>query len=246
MLRSLKSILGYSQEATDGPIGAVDDFYFDDQEWTVRYLVARTGSWLLGRQVLIAPSALDQPDWMYKKLPINHTIEEIKNSPEADLDMPVSRQHEADLHRHFGWIPYWGPYGTTTSPGVLEKAQADLESEPSEVERGDSHLRSLKEVLHYDITCGGERNGAASDFIFEDHGWLLHYLIAKIGPALSRRQVMIPVHSIARIDWDSSTFVLDMTEDELESQPDYDPNAPINAEFILKYFDYRGRPRTRA
>jgi hypothetical protein len=49
MRRSLKEIIGYSMGATDGEIGHVSDFLFDDHEWTVRYLVASTGTWLPGR-----------------------------------------------------------------------------------------------------------------------------------------------------------------------------------------------------
>jgi hypothetical protein len=46
MLRSVKQLYGDKLGATDGEIGRVKDFYFDDQNWAVRYLVADTGSWL--------------------------------------------------------------------------------------------------------------------------------------------------------------------------------------------------------
>jgi hypothetical protein len=46
----------------DGEIGRVKEFYFDDLHWTVRYLVAETGNWLTGRQVLISPYALGAVD----------------------------------------------------------------------------------------------------------------------------------------------------------------------------------------
>ena len=62
MLRSLKELQGYTISATDGDIGSVHDFYFDDQHWTVRYLVVDTGGWLSGRRVLVSPLALGRPD----------------------------------------------------------------------------------------------------------------------------------------------------------------------------------------
>ena len=55
MLRSIKQLHGAKLGASDGEIGHVKDFYFDDQNWAVRYVVADTGSWLPGRQVLISP-----------------------------------------------------------------------------------------------------------------------------------------------------------------------------------------------
>ena len=57
MLQSIKHLYGDKLGASDGEIGHVKDFYFDDQNWAVRYLVAETGSWLAGRQVLISPHA---------------------------------------------------------------------------------------------------------------------------------------------------------------------------------------------
>ena len=51
MLRKAKDLDGYKLDARDGEIGKVKEFYFDDQSWTVRYLIADTGGWLSGRTV---------------------------------------------------------------------------------------------------------------------------------------------------------------------------------------------------
>jgi uncharacterized protein YrrD len=59
MLSKVKTLKGYSLETRDGEtIGKVKEFYFDDRHWTIRYLVADTGKWLSGRQVLISPYAM--------------------------------------------------------------------------------------------------------------------------------------------------------------------------------------------
>jgi hypothetical protein len=55
MQKSTKDLKRNTIVATDGEIGKVEDFYFDDRSWTMRYLVADTGNWLLGRKVLISP-----------------------------------------------------------------------------------------------------------------------------------------------------------------------------------------------
>ena len=44
--------------ATDGDIGTVDQFYFDDKAWVIRYLTVETGGWLGDRQVLISPISI--------------------------------------------------------------------------------------------------------------------------------------------------------------------------------------------
>jgi hypothetical protein len=58
MLSTSKTLKGYKLDSLDGEIGKVKQFYFDDRYWTIRYLVANTGNWLSGRQVLISPYAL--------------------------------------------------------------------------------------------------------------------------------------------------------------------------------------------
>ena len=58
MLIKAKTLQGYILQSLDGDIGKVSEFYFDDTYWTIRYLIADTGNWLTGRQVLIAPYAL--------------------------------------------------------------------------------------------------------------------------------------------------------------------------------------------
>jgi len=58
MRRSVKKLFEDKLGASDGEIGHVKDFYFDDQNWAVRYLVADTGSWMPGRLVLISPHSL--------------------------------------------------------------------------------------------------------------------------------------------------------------------------------------------
>src|SRR5882762_2158057 len=110
MRRNIKSLAGFQVVASDGEFGKVDDFYFDDETWTIRYLVVKTGGWLFGRNVLISPAALKEPDWKNEKLPVNLTQEQIKNSPDIDTEKTVSRQQEIELYSHFGW-PYYGPVG---------------------------------------------------------------------------------------------------------------------------------------
>lgn len=44
MLRSMNNLEDYAIRATDGTIGHVKDFYFDDQAWVIRYLVVDTNT----------------------------------------------------------------------------------------------------------------------------------------------------------------------------------------------------------
>jgi hypothetical protein len=111
MLRSMKDLENYAIRATDGIIGHVKDFYFDDGTWVVRYLVVETGSWLSSRKVLISPMAIGHPEWTGRVLPVSITKEQVKNSPDIDTDRPVSRQHERQYLEYYGYPFYWGGAG---------------------------------------------------------------------------------------------------------------------------------------
>src|SRR5690606_32374796 len=94
MLRTAKQLAGLKMRATDGEIGRINEFLFDDEHWTVRYLVAETGGWLTGRRVLISPYSLEPVDESAGVLPVKLTRAKIEESPPVSSDQPVSRQHE--------------------------------------------------------------------------------------------------------------------------------------------------------
>ena len=146
MQKSTKDLKGNTIVATDGDIGKVDDFYFDDKSWTIRYLVADTGNWLLGRKVLISPIALGKADLSRERLNVTLTKKQVEESPSIDTDKPVSRQHEAYYHDYYGYPYYWsGPYlwGPMYYPGLPVADQERIEERRAEREEaGDLHLRS--------------------------------------------------------------------------------------------------------
>jgi hypothetical protein len=122
MLRSIKQLYGNKLGASDGDIGHVKDFYFDDQSWAIRYLVVDTGTWLPGRQVLLTPHSLGRLDQAERTLRVNLTRKQIEDSPSIEAHKPVSRQYEQEYYRYFGWPYYWkgsGLWGLSGFP-ILE------------------------------------------------------------------------------------------------------------------------------
>src|SRR5471032_2208548 len=107
MLHSIQQRYGEKLRASDGEIGHVKDFYFDDKNWAVRYLVADTGSWLTGRQVLLSPHAVTGLYQPGKLLLLKYTKKQIEDSPSIESHKPVSRQYEADYYQYYGWPNYW-------------------------------------------------------------------------------------------------------------------------------------------
>ena len=107
MLIKTKTLVGYKLDGLDGEIGKVKDLYFDDRHWTIRYLIAETGSWLTGRQVLISPFALVGVNKEERNISIDLVKKQIEKSPSLDSDKPVSRQFEEAYYGHYGYPVYW-------------------------------------------------------------------------------------------------------------------------------------------
>ena len=67
--------------ATDGPLGAVEDFYFDDRRWALRYLVANTGDGFPGQRVLIAAASVSREQITRDAIPVALTREQMSRTP---------------------------------------------------------------------------------------------------------------------------------------------------------------------
>jgi uncharacterized protein YrrD len=242
MLRSAKSIRGYSIRATDGDIGKAHDILFDDRQWRIRYLVVDTGTWLPGRKVLIFPIALAQPDWQRLAIPVGLSKERIHKSPTTEADKPVSKQHERELHTYFNWAPYWpegaAAYGTAYPP----IPQADQEQNAPGNDAGDPHLRSTREVTGYHIQALDGQIGHVEDFILDDEDWTIRYLIIDTRNWLPGRKVIVSPMWIDRVSWSEKKVFWNLSQKEIKKAPEYDPSAPINREYEARLYDYYGRP----
>lgn len=107
-LRSTKHVTGYHIEASDGKIGHIDDFLFDDQNWSLRFFVVDTRNWLPGRHVLVATDWIDDLDWDRRVLRVALSQEAIRESPEWHDDELLGADAERSLYRHYGRPPAGG------------------------------------------------------------------------------------------------------------------------------------------
>ncbi|MEO7549361.1 MAG: PRC-barrel domain-containing protein [Ramlibacter sp.] len=107
-LRSSVKVAGYEIHATDGTIGHVQDFVFDDESWAIRYLLVDTRNWWPGgRKVLIATRWIESIDWSSSTVQVNLTREQVKASPEYHEAQPIARDYEKRLHDAYSRTGYW-------------------------------------------------------------------------------------------------------------------------------------------
>ena len=88
MLRNVTRLKGFDIRARDGVIGTLDQFYFDDETWAIRYLVVNAGDWLGDRLVLLSPLALRQAEWESRRLDVALTKQQIADSPPSIRTSP--------------------------------------------------------------------------------------------------------------------------------------------------------------
>ena len=228
MLQSIKQLYGDKLGASDGEIGHVKDFYFDDQNWAVRYLVADTGSWLPGRLVLISPHAFGSLDQTGKVLRVNLTRKQIENSPSIESRKPVSRQYEEEYYRYYGWPFYWqgdGLWGMSGFP-ILELPSNPLPDEPAaangaQPERADAHLRSTQAVNGYHLQASDGIIGHVCDFMMDARSWAIRQLVVKTGHRFYGKEVQLPTRTVDWISWDESKVFVNLTGEAVEKSPEH-------------------------
>ena len=241
MFRSIKEIKGYRISATDGNIGRLHDFFFDDEIWAVRYFVVDLGTWIPGRKVLLIPSVFGEPEWKTLTIPVSLSQKQIRNSPDMATELPVSRQEEIKLHEHYTWVPYWA----TPPPGVAPRVDliADEKKDEKELERADPHLRSIREVSGYHIQASDGEIGHVEEFIVDDTDWLIRYMVIDTRNWLPGRKVLVSPGWIDQISWRNSKVYVDMSREMIKNSPEYDPSAPVNREYEERLYDFYGRPK---
>jgi hypothetical protein len=229
MLRSILHLYGNKLGASDGDIGQVKDFYFNDHSWAIRYVVVDTGNWLSGRQVLISPHAFGSIYPAGKAMLVKLTRKQIEDSPAIETHKPVSRQFEEEYHRYYGWPCYWegdGLWGGMRSLPVLElppkfaTVGSPAATGPKN-ERADAHLRSTQAVYAYSLQATDGYVGHVCDFMMDDKSWAIQQLVIKTGHRFTDKELQIPMSRIDRISYQDSTVFVKLTEDAVGKRPEH-------------------------
>jgi sporulation protein YlmC with PRC-barrel domain len=248
MLHPVSSLKKYHIVSTDGHIGHIKDVYFDSHEWTVRYLVVRTGAWLLGKEVLIPARALGLINVEEASIHVNLTLEKIKDAPDSDTARPVSRQEDIVFHEYYGFPPGVEPWvalhtPTMTAFGTAQVMQtgpepASLVNRPVAAERGDPHLRSVHDVTGHTI-CGSDQEiGRVGDFLVDDHDWSIRYFIVNTAVWFGK-EVVVPTAAIREVSWDERTVYLTIPREEVKNAPEFDADAPrveLDQQRLAEYY----------
>jgi sporulation protein YlmC with PRC-barrel domain len=259
MLHPVKELKQCAIRATDGDIGRVHDVFFDDDYWTIRYLVVDTGTWLSGRHVLISPFAVGRLVREDMVLTVHSTREQIENSPEVDAHQPISRQYETAYARYYGYPFYWGGAGVwgaesypahghvpTPAPGRARVDQVVEYEEPNlaviaAANPGDVHLRSCNDVTGYHIDATDGDIGHVADFLVDDESWTIKYLVVDTSNWWFGNKVLISPTWVEGVNWGDSKAVVSVSRDAIRNAPPYNPDAVPDDAFDIRLHEHYGR-----
>ena len=241
MLNSISRVSGTPVRARDGDMGQVSQAYFDDRDWTIRYLVVNTGNWLTGREVLISPLAVHHRLHGDPRLHLSLTQAQVRNRPHMSPNRPASRQPELSLPRYCEYPAdgngngngdddgdshsHWA-MGAVPYPSRVDALPVELEFNPVMLDRdfrpGDVHLRSSAHVKGYEIQATDDSIGTVQDFVYDEESWTIRYLLVdtrRWWPG--GRKALINMRWADQIDWSTHTFHLRLTRAQILASPTY-------------------------
>ena len=243
MLTNTTHLKNFVIRATDGELGAVDQFYFDDETWAIRYLTVDTGGWLGGRRVLISPISVIRTDWQARQLDVALTKKQVEKSPDINTHEPVSRQHEAAYLGYYGYGNYWGgPYlwGSAFLPGDL--AIPPTVSRQVTAESADSHLRSTEAVTGYYIDAADGEIGHVAGFVMDDEAWAIRYIEVATRNWWPGKKVLVSPAWIERVSWADSKVYVALGREAIKAAPEYHESMPIARDYEYRLYSHYGRP----
>jgi hypothetical protein len=248
VLTNATRLKGLVVRAVDGELGTVNEFYFDDDTWAIRYLLVDTGGWLGGREVLISPFSVIAADLLTGRLDVALTKKQVEHSPDIDTHKPVSRQHEAAYLGYYEYPYYWGgPYlwGPAAYPGGFvpaPRAATEAMAERVRRESSDSHLRSSKAVTGYSIEAVDGEIGHLDGFVVDDEAWAIRYIEVATRNWWPGKKVLVSPGWIERVSWTDSSVYVGLSRGAIQDGPEYVESAPITREYENRLYFHYGRP----
>jgi sporulation protein YlmC with PRC-barrel domain len=234
MLRHESQVKGYAIHASNGVIGTVSDFLFEDTTWLVRWLVVDTGNWLPGRKVLLPPGALTLANHIGHEFRVKLTRQQVKDCPAIDTDRPVSRQMEDTINNYYGWTPYWGGTSCIGAIGIgagymgdsmpAGSMQRDRDNDDSRRSASDPHLRSVAAVTGYRIHASDGAIGHVEDVLVDDEDWSINYLVVDTRNWWPGQKVLVSPLSVQTINWADRQVNLGVNRQRVKDGPAYDPS----------------------
>mgnify|MGYP006280220449 CR=1 FL=1 len=250
MLRKMKALEGFTVHGSDGDLGKIEDFYFEQQRFIMRYIVIDTGNWLKDEETLISTDAFEEINYENKEVLVDLSSDELEEAPDIDKYKPISKLREEELAKHFDWPIYWGGTTPTGGPAIpantlLREKLFDYDDSNEETELDEkeieSNLRSFNEVKGYHIQAKDKEFGHLEDLFVDEENWVIRYLLIDTRNILPGRDVLIAPEWIQNISWDKKKIFVNKTKKEIKNAPEYKEEKSdylVHRDYEKKLYDH--------
>lgn len=211
MLRCSTELIRYDVEGSDGTIGKVRDFYFDDRSWIIRFIVVDTDGLLGDNRILVQPQ----------------DVRELR-FPQESIVLKMSQK---DAEEGNGRAMF--PASATEVEGADAAAAGDLMG-------NGLVLRSVEQIGSFEVNCKDAKIGYVHGLLIETTTWSIRYVIVDTGHWMPGKLVLLSPLSIEGIDWDDQIIKTDVTEDGVKNCPPYDIKSETSREYEAFLHDYYG------
>lgn len=245
MYMSVKDLRYLPIQAKDGRIGFLEQVFFDDEQWAIRYLVVDTDQHLEDKRVLISPIAVDGIDVSSNSLLVRLSRQQVLHSPDIDAERPVSRQKELEHNQYYGFAAYWGGpgiWGYAPVPRELFSPPAEAKKAAQEQSR-DPRLRSSREVIGYRVQAADGRIGHIEDFLFDLADWSIQFLELDTRNWIGGKKVLVDPRWARRVDWAERKVHLGLSLEAIKSAPPFESLEDLTPEYALKLRAHYEPPR---
>jgi len=229
MLRYSK-LKGLPLKATDGEIGSIEGAIIDLEDWGLRYMLVKTGSWLSHRTVMIATESIVEMNEDAQNLVVNLSQQQVKDSPEPDPEVPMTRDSEIALREYYGLPMYWTQHGDPIQPhhapdAVRDKVVANdvVTRRGSSLVDNESVLCDLEEITNYSVESSDEDIGRLDDIIINEKTWRVDRFVVNLSNYLPSKMVLVNKDWLADVDWVNESIQLEATSSAVKGSPYYRP-----------------------
>lgn len=240
MLRAVHSITGLPINALDGKIGSLKSLHFDDRTWKVRYLVAKLGSLLDTKDVLILTAETNELSWVDQCIKVDLSKEQVKNALPFGKDLPVSYQKAWIKQKNFETLYMVDPWNGNILPMWFPDTNSiDLLLD----DMVSTNLRTTEVVDDYKVVCNEDKKVIAEvkDFILDDDDWTIRYLVIDTNGIYTDGDVLVSTYHVEGFSSDDKEILIDLDKEQLKDCPKYKPHELVNRDYVLEYYDYEGK-----
>ncbi|UOQ45560.1 PRC-barrel domain-containing protein [Halobacillus salinarum] len=226
--------------AEDGEMGKVKDLYFDDHDYTVRYLTIVSKRWFPDQVIYLSPSAISRVDFDEKRIEVNHTRSELRNRAGVTKESEMSPEKEEELSAHFNWSKYWAGellWGDYPTPDIHSNAAVQS---PGITER-KSQLRSINHMKgvfsHAHVVADDGDVGYIQDVFIEKETWRIRYFLTNSGKWSTHTFALVSPDWIDFADWKKDNLQVNMSLEDIERGPLYRKGETMTRDFEKKLYE---------